>query len=160
QGGGEAQAVTQSRSPGQPTAQAQDPITPAPATPRPVTPAPEVTITTPVPSPAPADDAALLRNYPSSAEELVATFAPSPEATSYYNVPGAAPARQVEAIRGLFFTVQVGVYSRPVALERLFNITPLNTERLANGQIRYTTGMYTNLDQARAGRERMVERGV
>lgn len=160
QGGGEAQAVTQSRTPGQPTAQAQGPITPAPATPRPVTPAPEVTITTPVPSPAPADDAALLRNYPSSAEELVATFAPSPEATSYYNVPGAAPARQVEAIRGLFFTVQVGVYSRPVALERLFNITPLNTERLANGQIRYTTGMYTNLDQARAGRERMVERGV
>ncbi len=115
------------------------------------------------PVPAQADvvaDSVLLASYPPTAEEVIARFQPAAEAASYYNVPGAAPATQVETVRGLFFTVQVGVYSRPVALDKLFNITPLNSERLANGTIRYTTGTYNDTDAARTRRDEAVQRGV
>jgi hypothetical protein len=105
-------------------------------------------------------DSVLLARYPATAEEVIARFEPAPEAASYYNVPGAAPATQVETVRGLFFTVQVGVYSRPVALDKLFNITPLNSERLPNGTIRYTTGTYGDTEAAAQRRDEAVRRGV
>lgn len=113
------------------------------------------TVVTPAP-----DDAALLAKYPPTAAELMARFVPAPDAASYYNEPGAAPARQVETLRGLFFTVQVGVYSKPVALDKLFNITPLNSERITGGKIRYTTGIYRDLDKVRARRDQAVGLGV
>jgi hypothetical protein len=129
---------------------------PAAAQPEPVAIAPPPTTV-----PAPADDAAaVLANYPATAEEIVGSFAPSPAAAAYYDVPGAAPARQVETVRGLFFTVQVGVYSRPVALDKLFGITPLNSERTEAGKIRYTTGIYLDAEQARLRKDVIVTQGV
>jgi hypothetical protein len=104
--------------------------------------------------------AALLAKYPPTAQAIVDAFVPVPEVASYYNVPGAAPARQVETIKGLFFTVQVGVYSKPVALDKLFNITPLNSELTATGKIRYTTGVYVDQEQVKARKDRTVELGV
>lgn len=80
--------------------------------------------------------------------------------TDYYNAPGAAPAVQVERVRGLFFTVQVGVYSKPVSATALFNISPLNSEQTANGNIRYTSGMFPDLDLARSQRQIVVNAGV
>lgn len=114
------------------------------------------------PAPTPEEEQAMiLAKYPvSSAGELVDTFVPAPEAGDYYNVPGAAPARQVETIKGLFFTVQVGVYSRPVALDKLFRITPLNSERTATGKIRYTTGVYLDMEEARTRKDATVQLGV
>ncbi|MCB9178487.1 MAG: hypothetical protein H6590_03575 [Flavobacteriales bacterium] len=92
----------------------------------------------------------MLTKYPATAEAIVDGFAPTADAASYYNVPGAAPATQVETIKGLFYTVQVGVYSKPVPLDKLFNIAPLNSERTETAKIRYTTGRYTDTEQARA----------
>ncbi|MEZ4756545.1 MAG: hypothetical protein R2817_06955 [Flavobacteriales bacterium] len=109
---------------------------------------------------APADDASVLARYPASVDEVLSTFAPPADATAYYNVPGAAPATQVETVRGLFYTVQVGVYSRPVALDKLFNITPLNSERTETAKVRYTTGIYTDMDSVRRRREEAVALGV
>ena len=43
----------------------------------------------------------------------------------YTSVPNAAPASQVEIINGLFYTVQIGVYSQPVPASELFNVSPL-----------------------------------
>lgn len=106
------------------------------------------------------DAAAILARYPATAEQIIGSFAPAPEATAYYNVPGAAPAKQVETIRGLFFTVQVGVYSRPVPLDKLFNITPLNSELTESAKVRYTTGRYRDLDAARARKDEAVGLGV
>lgn len=106
------------------------------------------------------DPAVVLAAYPATAEAIMATFAPPADASSYYNVPGAAPARQVETIKGLFFTVQVGVYSKPVALDKLFNITPLNSERTEAGKIRYTTGFYLDVDEARVRKDATVVLGV
>lgn len=106
------------------------------------------------------DAAAILARYPASAQQIVEAFVPSTEAAAYYNVPGAAPAKQVETIKGLFFTVQVGVYSRPVPLDKLFNITPLNSELTETAKVRYTTGRYMDLDAARSRKDEAVGLGV
>jgi hypothetical protein len=70
------------------------------------------------------------------------------KASYYKDIKGAAKAEQVEVIKGLFFTVQVGVYSKPVSASALFNISPLNTELLKNGTIRYTTSRLKSVDEA------------
>ncbi len=105
-------------------------------------------------------DTNLLQAYPSSAEAIVAQFKPAADAASYYNDPTAAPARQVEMVKGLFFTVQVGVYSKPVPLAKLFNIDPLNSERTGTGKIRYTTGVFLDTERARERKDEAVALGV
>jgi len=115
----------------------------------------------PVTPPASQEDiATVLATYPATAEEVIARFTAKPEATAYYNVPGAAPARQVETMKGLFFTVQVGVYSKPVPLDKLFNITPLNSERTETAKVRYTTGVYLDTEKARVRKDETVTLGV
>lgn len=107
-----------------------------------------------------AAEAAVLATYPATAEDVLAAFDAAPPAANYYNDPAAAPAKQVETVKGLFFTVQVGVYSKPTPLDRLFNITPLNSELTANGKIRYTTGMFLGEPQASQRKNACVSLGV
>ncbi len=107
-----------------------------------------------------ATEAEVLAKYPATPEQLLAQFAPPADATAYYNDPKAAPARQVETVKGLFFTVQVGVYSKPTALDKLFNITPLNSERTELQKIRYTTGVYVDMEKARTRKDQSVSLGV
>ncbi|MEO8589687.1 MAG: hypothetical protein ABI432_09990 [Flavobacteriales bacterium] len=124
---------------------------------------PTATIQAPAPvAPAVAqeDIASVLASYPATAEEVIARFTATPEAAAYYDVPGAAPARQVETVKGLFFTVQVGVYSKPVPLDKLFNITPLNSERTETAKVRYTTGMFFEVEKARVRKDEAVSLGV
>lgn len=109
---------------------------------------------------APEDEATVLAKYPSTAEQVLASFTPSANAVDYYKVPGAAPAKQVETIKGLFFTVQVGVYSKPVPLDKLFNIAPLNSERTETAKVRYTTGVYLDTEKARLRKDATVALGV
>ena len=90
-------------------------------------------------------------------EPIAESAAPN---TEYYNDPEAAEASQVEVITGLFYTVQVGVYSKPVKLDQLFNLTELNSELTASGVIRYTTGRFGDLSKARSRKEVAVDRGV
>ena len=156
---------------------AQVPVSaPASTTPRPTTTTTTTTAavipgtTAPVPAsvPVPATvqvpqadaEAAVLAAYPSSAEEVLAEFKPAAGASEYYNDPTAAPAKQVEAVKGLFFTVQVGVYSKPTALDKLFNITPLNSELTANQKIRYTTGIFLDEGNAVTRKNGTVSLGV
>lgn len=107
-----------------------------------------------------AADAALLAKYPATADQLLAQFTPAADAVAYYNDPKAAPARQVETVKGLFYTVQVGVYSKPTPLDKLFNITPLNSERTETNKIRYTTGVFVDLERARKRKDGTVALGV
>ncbi len=102
----------------------------------------------------------VLSSYPKSPEEIIAQFTPSAATSNYYPETGAAPARPVEMIMGLFYTVQVGVYTNPVALDKLFNITPLVSELTETGKIRYSTGLFLNIDGARERRLEIVELGV
>ena len=63
-------------------------------------------------------------------------------------------------IKGLFFTVQIGVYSKPVPSSSLFNIKPLNTELIRSGLIRYTTGQYNSVEEASARKDEIRLIGV
>jgi hypothetical protein len=78
----------------------------------------------------------------------------------YYNDPTAAEANQVEVIRGLFFTVQVGVYSKPVKLDQLYNLQELNSELTQSGTIRYTSGRYNSVAEASQRKEEAINKGV
>lgn len=80
--------------------------------------------------------------------------------TAYNKVPGAASAHAVETRLGLFFTVQVGVYNKPVPASQLFNINPLITQRLDNGQIRYSTGIFHSIAKARPKKEEAIVLGI
>ena len=97
----------------------------------------------------------------SSPEAKEETFNPIESADDYYEkFPDAAEANQIEVLSGLFFTVQIGVYSKPVPSKEIFNIAPLNSESLANNNIRYSTGIYTNLQEAARRKEQVKNLGI
>ncbi|MCW3102056.1 MAG: WD40-like beta Propeller containing protein [Bacteroidetes bacterium] len=73
---------------------------------------------------------------------------------------GTAAAENVAAVGGLFYTVQVGVYSQPVSAAKLYNIQPLYAENTANGNIRYNTGIYNSVARASEAKNVAVNAGV
>jgi hypothetical protein len=81
--------------------------------------------------------------------------------TAYYeSFESAAPATQVEIVDGLFYTVQVGVYSKPVTSSSIYDITPLNSELLSNGLIKYTSGIFDEVSVADQWKESIRSKGV
>jgi hypothetical protein len=78
----------------------------------------------------------------------------------YTNVPEAAKANQVEIIKGLFYTVQIGVYSKPVKPEVLYNIQPLNSQLTGTNIIRYSTGIYKSEFEATKRKNEIVILGI
>ena len=69
--------------------------------------------------------------------------------TNYYKTTGdVAKVMEVETVKGLFYTVQIGVYSKPVPAKSLFNIKQLNSELTETNKIRYTSGRFTSLSEA------------
>jgi hypothetical protein len=70
-----------------------------------------------------------------------------PELT-YNQAPGAVEADPIETMKGLFFTVQVGVFNRPIKAEDVFDLPEIMTYRLPNGQIRYNTGKFDSPEEA------------
>ncbi|MEZ4936444.1 MAG: hypothetical protein R2799_02510 [Crocinitomicaceae bacterium] len=79
---------------------------------------------------------------------------------SYNVAAGAANSTQVEQMNGLFFTVQIGVYNRPVSAATLKNITPLNSQKTESNQIRYSTGVFTSVGPAISRRDEIRGRGI
>jgi hypothetical protein len=96
-----------------------------------------------------------------SVQEIDAAAA-KPKKTDYYKAdqPQVAAAEQVEKIQGLFYTVQVGVYSKPVAAALLQNVNPLNSELTETNKIRYTSGQYNNMNDAVAKRDEIRKQGI
>jgi len=81
--------------------------------------------------------------------------------TSYYiDAPNVAKANQVEIMKGLFFTVQIGVYSKPVPSAVLFNITPLNSQLIPINKIRYTTGVFNSVAEASLRKIEVINSGI
>ncbi len=66
----------------------------------------------------------------------------------------------VRNIDGIFYTIQVGVYSKPVTPDQLTNLTPLNSERTSTGLIRYTSGNYKTISRANLAKTRIRLRGL
>jgi len=79
---------------------------------------------------------------------------------TYNQAPGAAQADPIEIKQGLFFTVQIGVFNRPVGTEFTYDMPELLTIRLPNGQIRYASGMFNSVEQALPRRKQALGRGV
>ncbi len=85
---------------------------------------------------------------------------PNTTDVNYAKTPGAAPSSPVESHLGLFFTVQVGVYNKPATTKQIKNIDPLVTKRLPNGQIRYSTGMFSSIAAAKPKKAEARAKGV
>lgn len=85
--------------------------------------------------------------------DTVAQVAPDPlaeeaDTSSVWEDPEPAPARPVETVPGLFYTVQVGAYDNMVPLSEILGIGDLNTEPWKGGVRRYTTGVFATVEEA------------
>jgi hypothetical protein len=60
----------------------------------------------------------------------------------------------------LFFTVQVGVYNKPITNNQLTAFDDLVTFKTDKGQIRYSSGMFENSNDAKIHRNKAVAKGV
>jgi hypothetical protein len=72
----------------------------------------------------------------------------------------AAKAVDVNSIKEVFYTVQVGVFSKRVEESELFGIQPLNVEVTSNGFYRYTSGVYADVANASRHKEYVLNKGV
>jgi hypothetical protein len=79
---------------------------------------------------------------------------------AYNQAPGAVEAQPIELKQGLFFTVQIGVYNRPVSESRLKRLPEIMSIRLPNGQIRYSSGMFDSTSDASPRRSLAVDKGI
>lgn len=89
----------------------------------------------------------------------VATATQQPVRTAV-NPTDVAPSENVETVTGLFYTVQVGVYSQPITAAKLHNIQPLYTEKTPGGALRYNTGIYNSVANAIQAKNAAVALGI
>ncbi|MEO5642488.1 MAG: hypothetical protein ABIQ40_20580, partial [Bacteroidia bacterium] len=80
-------------------------------------------------------------------------------ATSIPSTPNAAKTTDVKELKGLFYTVQVGVYKNEVTKAKLKNLPDLVSERI-NGFIRYSSGKYCTAEDAAAAKNNAVAKGI
>ena len=66
----------------------------------------------------------------------------------------------VNTIDGLFYTVQIGVYKKPIAHSKLRNLKPIYEEKTEYGFIRYTTGIFNDRNKAVSEKNRIVNLGI
>ena len=88
--------------------------------------------------------------------QRVLKSATSPDdVTEYVNDLGndAATVEAVEIIEGLFFTVQVGAFSKSIEADNVFNVSPLVIKNV-NGLYKYSTGIFRSVSETLA-REKM-----
>ena len=60
-------------------------------------------------------------------------------------------------IKGIFFTVQVGVYTNTLLPQKLKPLRELNSELMLDGNVRYSVGQFKTVDEARQRRENILE---
>lgn len=70
------------------------------------------------------------------------------------------PQTGLSEVKGLVYTIQIGVYRKMVTAGQLYNIQPLYYELLDNGLYRYTTGVYNNLRDAGEAKNIAVGFGI
>ena len=85
--------------------------------------------------------------------------APTADLT-YYSDPLAVPANLIEKTQGVFFTVQVGVYAKPSRNPVLNTYSDLHVEKLANGQVRYTSGKFQTIAEVVKQRDFVRTNGI
>lgn len=100
------------------------------------------------------------QNTNNQVSSLVGKTTKIPETRTNVELVNDGRSTDVNKIKGVFFTVQVGVYSKPITSEQLNNVTPLNSEKTQNGLIRYTSGNYKNINDATIAKDRIKGMGI
>lgn len=62
--------------------------------------------------------------------------------------------------KGVYYSVQVGVYAKKITSEKLFNIIPLYFDFTARGYYRYITTIYKTYNEAVNAKNTIVDKGV
>ena len=62
--------------------------------------------------------------------------------------------------QGLYYTVQVGVYNRPLTSEAQIGLSELIEAKTAKGQYRYASGKFSNLKDAKTRQQLAVQKGI
>ena len=62
--------------------------------------------------------------------------------------------------QGLYYSVQVGVYNRPLTSEAQLGLNELIEARTAKGQYRYASGKFTNIQEAKIRQQQAVGKGI
>lgn len=73
---------------------------------------------------------------------------------------GMVKAPDIKSVKGLLYTVQIGVYKNEVTKAQLRNLDPIYMEETQYGLTRYFTGVYTDLASARKQRDLAKQRGI
>ena len=83
------------------------------------------------------------------------------DATEYVNNLGsdAAAVKAVEVIEGLFFTVQVGAFSKSIQADNVFNVSPLVIKNV-NGLYKYSTGIFRSVPETMERKNEMIAKGL
>lgn len=66
----------------------------------------------------------------------------------------------VQSVKGLFYTVQVGVYSGTIKPSILNEIENINSDRLPNNLVRYSSGRYKTAEEASVVRAQIINKGI
>ena len=70
-----------------------------------------------------------------------------------------ASVKTIDQTTGIFYSVQIGAFSRPLLKDNSFNISPLIVSR-ANNLYKYSTGEFKNIEQAARKKAKLLEDGV
>jgi hypothetical protein len=62
--------------------------------------------------------------------------------------------------QGLYYSVQVGVYNRPLTSEAQLGLNELIEARTAKGQYRYASGKFSNIQEAKTRQQQAVAKGI
>jgi glutaredoxin-related protein len=62
--------------------------------------------------------------------------------------------------KGLYYSVQVGVYNRPITSEAQLGLSELIEVRTAKGQYRYASGKFSSLKEAKSRQQQAVGKGI
>ncbi len=71
---------------------------------------------------------------------------------------GTAKTKDADKIKGLYYTVQIGAFSRPIQAADVFNISPLVTKFIGN-LYKYSTGIYQSVNDAVVRKDEVVSLG-
>lgn len=69
-------------------------------------------------------------------------------------------ATNISSLQGVYYSVQIGVYSRPRTSAMIHNIAPLYHKRMNNGYWIYYSGIYKSIADATSRKDEIIVKGV
>ena len=70
-----------------------------------------------------------------------------------------ADATAASSVNGIFYSVQVGAFSKPLTKDNDLNVTPLVVNRL-NGLYKYSTGIFNTIEEAGRKKAALIDQGI